>query len=234
MYEELWHGEAFSRFLGEAGYELAPDREQVDTTTAYPSRAPRNMWIRRKLGSKGYLGHIGTLLGSTLMEDFVAIHMTWGAANELSTLTSYHRVIAKTQHPELINLLNAVIKDERQHFAFYRAQARMRLAQHQDAPRGPVGDEHLWSIVGTGVRPQGETDLIVVHLFGDAEGLAASDEMDAAMAELPGLDGLRIFRRARREAFARADRIAARPPGLWKRAPDLVVLPDAGRDALAR
>jgi hypothetical protein len=24
VYEELWHGEAFSRFLGEAGFELAP------------------------------------------------------------------------------------------------------------------------------------------------------------------------------------------------------------------
>ena len=24
IYEELWHGEAFSRFLGEAGWELAP------------------------------------------------------------------------------------------------------------------------------------------------------------------------------------------------------------------
>lgn len=52
VYEELWHGEAFSRFLGEAGYELAPDRERVDARTAYPSRAQRNMWIRRKLGSK--------------------------------------------------------------------------------------------------------------------------------------------------------------------------------------
>jgi hypothetical protein len=54
------------------------------------------------------------------------------------------------------------------------------------------------------------------------------------MAELPGLHGLRIFRRARREAFARADRILAHPPGLWKRAPELAVLPDAGHDALAR
>ena len=234
VYEELWHGEAFSRFLGQAGYELAPDREGVDATTAYPSRAPRNMWIRRKLGSKGYLGHIGTLLGSTLMKDFVAVHMTWGAANELSTLTAYHRVIANTRHPELINLLNAVIKDERRHFAFYRAQARMRLARSASTRRAVRWVmEHLWSIVGTGVRPQEETDFIVVHLFGDADGLAASDEMDAIMDELPGLDGLRLFHGARREALSRADRISAKPPGMWKRAPDLVVVPEAERDALA-
>ena len=29
VYEELWHGEAFSRFLGEVGYSLAPDGERV-------------------------------------------------------------------------------------------------------------------------------------------------------------------------------------------------------------
>ena len=56
------------------------------------------------------------------MDDFVALHMTWGAANELSTLTSYHRLIANTEHPELVNLLNAIIKDERRHFAFYRGR----------------------------------------------------------------------------------------------------------------
>src|SRR5918994_2916874 len=91
------------------------------------------------------------MLGSALMEDFVALHMTWGAANELSTLTSYHRLIAKTDHPELINLLNAIIKDERRHFAFSRAQARMRLARSVWARRlTRWAMDHLWAIVGTG------------------------------------------------------------------------------------
>ena len=216
VYEELWHGEAFSRFLGEAGYELAPDRELVTADSSYPSRAPRNQWIRRKLGSKGYLGHVGTMIGSAVMDDFVAIHMTWGAANELSTLTSYHRVIAQTEHPELVNLLNAVIKDERRHFAFYRSQARMRLARSPRARRATrwVMD-HLWSIVGTGVRPQEETDFIVVKLFGDEDGVQAAKEMDETIDELPGMRGAGIFRRARNEAIARADAIHAHPPGMW-------------------
>lgn len=34
VYEELWHGEAFSRFLGEAGYELGPVNE-LATLTGY-------------------------------------------------------------------------------------------------------------------------------------------------------------------------------------------------------
>jgi len=220
VYEELWHGEAFSRFLGEAGYELAPDRERVEADSSYPSRAPRNMWIRRTLGSKGYLAHMGTLVGSALMDDFVAVHMTWGAANELSTLTSYHRLIAKTEHAELVNMLNAIIKDERRHFAFYRSQSRMRLARSRSARRATRWTmDHLWSIVGTGVRPQEETDFVVLHLFGDDPGMEAAWEMDATMAQLPGFSGCTIFRRARRDAFDRAGAVQAYAPGMWRTRP---------------
>jgi len=220
VYEELWHGEAFSRFLGEAGWKLAPDLERVEADSPYPSRAPRNQWIRRRLGGRGQLSHIGTLLGSALMEDFVTLHMTWGAANELSTLTSYHRLIARTQHPELINLLNAIIKDERRHFAFYRAQSRMRLERSAAARRiTRWAMDHLWAIVGTGVRPQSETDFIVVHLFGDGEGRQAAFEMDRTIAELPGMGGCEIFRRARMQARDRADRIPVRAPGMWAAIP---------------
>ena len=220
VYEELWHGEAFSRFLGEAGWELAPDLERVGSDSRYPSRAARNLWIRRRLGGRGQLNHVGTMLGSAVMDDFVSLHMTWGAANELSTLTSYHRLIAKTDHPELINLLNAIIKDERRHFAFYRAQARMRLARSVWARRlTRWAMDHLWAIVGTGVRPQSETDFVVVHLFGDEEGGSVALDMDRTMAELPGMGGCSIFRRARDDARGREDRITARAPGMWTAVP---------------
>ena len=114
---------------------------------------------------------MGTLIGSALFRDFVAVHMTWGAVNELGTLTGYHRIIAETEHPVLIQLLQAVIKDERRHFAFYRAQARMRLARSRQArtiTRWAM--EHLWAPVGTGVRPQAETDHVIHCVFGDADG----------------------------------------------------------------
>jgi rubrerythrin len=220
VYEELWHGEAFSRFLGEAGWELAPDLERVGSDSRYPSRAARNLWIRRRLGGRGRLSQVGTMLGSAVMDDFVSLHMTWGAANELSTLTSYHRLIAKTDHPELINLLNAIIKDERRHFAFYRAQARMRLARSVWARRlTRWAMDHLWAIVGTGVRPQSETDFVVMHLFGDEEGGSAALDMDRTMAELPGMGGCTIFRRARDDARGREVRIPARAPGMWTAVP---------------
>jgi rubrerythrin len=204
VYEELWHGEAFSRFLGEAGFELLPDGERVWADAPYPTRAGRNSWIRRKLHSKGYVSHIGTMIGSTITRDFPALHMTWGAVNELSTLQGYHRMIAKTENPVLVDLLTRIIKDERRHFAFYRAQARMRLGRSAKAraiTRWSL--EHLWAPVGTGVRPQDETDLAIAYLFGDEEGRKLAGEMDRTLGELPGLEGLAIYRKSWRDTMLR-------------------------------
>jgi rubrerythrin len=211
VYEELWHGEAFSRFLGEAGYELGPDRERVRNDAPYPSRTGRNTWIRRKLGAKGYVSYLATTAAAAVIKDFVAVHMTWGAVNELSTLSGYHRLIATTEHPVLVDLLDRIIKDERRHFAFYRAQARMRLERSRQArtvTRWAL--EHLWAPVGTGVRPQQETDFVVTYLFGNAEGRAAAAELDATIGDLPGLDGIHIYRDALRQALGR---MRALPPG---------------------
>jgi rubrerythrin len=211
VYEELWHGEAFSRFLGEAGYPIPPSYEQVGGDDPFPSRIDRNQWIRRKVGTKGYLSHVGTLLGSVLFRDFVAVHMTWGAVNELTTLSAYHRITARTEHPVLVQLLQAIIKDERRHFAFYRAQARRRLARSQQArtiTRWAL--EHLWAPVGTGVRPQAETDFVIHSLFGDADGLVALKEMETTLADIPGLEGIRTLT----DAVAGAARRLGRPLGL--------------------
>jgi rubrerythrin len=204
VYEELWHGEAFSRFLGEAGYELSPDGERVWGDAPYPTRNARNTWIRRRLGAKGYASHMATLAAAALIKDFVALHMTWGAMNELSTLSGYHRMIATTKHPVLIELLNRIIKDERRHFAFYRSQARMRLqrsAQARKVTRWAL--EHLWAPVGTGVRPQAETDFVIAYLFGGPDGQAVAEEIDATLGELPGLRGIRIAQKAQLEAVKR-------------------------------
>jgi rubrerythrin len=204
VYEELWHGEAFSRFLGEAGYSLAPDGERALYASTFPSRVGRNTWIRRKVGSKGYFAHIGTLAGSAAVREFPAVHMTWGAVNEFSTLTSYHRVISKTRHPVLIDLLGRIIKDERRHYAFYRNQARLRLGRSNKARKMTRwAMEHLWAPVGTGVRPQEETDFVVAYLMGDEEGMGVAREMDEAISSLPGLEGLRLVQHAVKEAVSR-------------------------------
>lgn len=204
VYEELWHGEAFSRFLGEAGFDLGPDRERVAANTRYPSKVGRNAWIRQRLGRKGYLSHIATMIGSAFVDEFVAVHMTWGAVNELSTITGYHALIDRTDHPVLRQMLAAVIKDERRHFAFYRAQARLRLARSARArtvTRWAM--ERLWAPVGTGVRPQQETDFVTVTLFGDDCGASRIEDIDDTIRELPGFEDATLLRDARRDAMHR-------------------------------
>ncbi len=204
VYEELWHGEAFSRFLGEAGYALEPDDERTKWSDPYPSKVARNTWIRRRLGTKGYFAHIATLLGASLTRDFPAIHMLWGAVNEYSTLSGYHRLISKTKHPVLIEMLKRIIKDERRHYAFYRNQAELRL-RRSDKVRKITrwALEHLWAPVGTGVRPQSETDFVVVYLFSDDGGMRTAREMDESIAELPGFEGATLYQDATREAVKR-------------------------------
>lgn len=204
VYEELWHGEAFSRFLGEAGFDLGPDREEVAADSAYPSKVGRNAWIRRQLGRKGYLSHIATLIGSAFVDEFVAVHMTWGAVNELSTLTGYHALIDQTDHPVLRDMLAAIIKDERRHFAFYRAQARLRLQRSSRArtvTRWAM--ENLWAPVGTGVRPQEETDFVIVTLFGDDDGAERMESIDDTIRDLPGFEDATLLRDARLDAMKR-------------------------------
>ncbi|MFN2557484.1 MAG: ferritin-like domain-containing protein [Nitriliruptorales bacterium] len=204
VYEELWHGEAFSRFLGQAGLRLDPEREAVGGRSPFPTRVGRNRGIRRSVGRSGTLRHLAILLASAFTTDFVAVYVTWGAVNELSTLTAYQALIERTNHPILVDLLRAIVKDERRHFAFYRAQARMRLARSARARRlTRWAMEHLWDPVGTGVRPQQETDFVMTSLFGDERGLAKVRGMDAAVGQLPGLEGTRFLEEARERGLAR-------------------------------
>lgn len=205
-YEELWHGEAFSRFLGEAGYELPPYQERVSSDSAYPSRSARNAWIRKGIGA-GRIPYLGKLVASVMIRDFVAVHMTWGAVNELSVLTGYRLLSDRTGHPVLRDILRAISKDERRHFAFYRAQARLRLSS---SPRAQAVTRwtlnRLWAPVGTGVRPQAETDHTICYLFDNPAGLKAISDMDSTIEELPGLGGIGIFKSALSAALARSAR----------------------------
>lgn len=204
IYEEFWHGEAFSRFLGEAGFTLAPDREKVHAGSPYPTKTARNERIRRALGRGVYTGHLVSMLGSALTKEFIAIQMTWGAMNELSAINSYQAMIEKTENPVLRDILRRIIKDERRHFAFYRAQARLRLERSARARRlARWAMERLWAPVGTGLRPQEESDFSLVWLFGDGEGLDRMRRIDATIAGLPGFADATLAEDARRRSLER-------------------------------
>jgi len=201
VYEEFWHGEALGRFLQAAGERFSPERPAV---------------IRRASRTKDLFSSMSTMIAARTLKDFIAVHMTWGAMNELSTLKGYHRVVAKTRHPILVELLGRIVKDERRHYAFYYNQARMRLdgnARAQRLVRWVL--DKLWAPVGSGVRPQEETDFVVLHLFGDEPGRAAVREMESELSKLPGLEGMRLMRRAMMRAERRARTVPAfRPAGI--------------------
>jgi len=190
VYEEFWHGEALATFLRAAGVE-------------YP--AQRTTRIREYAGAGKAVVNGLKMVAGKLIGDFVAVHMTWGAMNEISTLSGYQQMIARTQHPVLVQLLGRIIKDERRHFAFYYNQARTRLKGNRRAQRlvrWALGA--FWTPVGTGVRPLEETDYVICRLFGDDQGLVAVREMEGEMSKLPGLNGMRLMRRARARALHRA------------------------------
>jgi rubrerythrin len=187
VYEEFWHGEALGRFLAAAGQRFT---------------AARTMQIRRAARAGKALANGVKSLAGKLLPDFIPLHMTWGAMNELTTLNGYRRLITDSQHPVLRELLGRIIKDERRHYAFYFNQARVRLegnARAQRLVRWAL--DRFWTPVGTGVRPRVETDFVIAHLFGGDEGNSAVRAMEDDLSKLPGLHGMRLLTRARSAAL---------------------------------
>jgi hypothetical protein len=192
VYEELWHGEAFSDFLRLYGVEEPFEPRLPDGSTPVPTRPNRWRELRVKVGVGNGLGIVPTMLGSMLARDFAAIHMMWGAVNELTTLTAYHALIRRSEHPVLHQLLHRVIQDERRHFSFYRAQAKARMERSAAARRMVRWVlSNLWTPVGAGVKSQEEVDALALYLFGDSpEGREHVRAIDETVAAVPGLAGL--------------------------------------------
>src|SRR5438445_9101302 len=112
LYEETFHGLALARFLEAAGHPVGERRRPR-------SRESLAQWLESRA--------IAAL--SSVWPDFCAVHMVWGAINELTTLTGYRRLAAIAGHPVLTELLERIMGDESRHFFFYYRQAEQRL-QH--------------------------------------------------------------------------------------------------------
>jgi hypothetical protein len=206
VYEELWHGEAFSDFLRAYGLEVPAEPKLPDGSTPMPTRPNRVRVFREQMGVGHKLFLLPTMLASLALRDFVALHMTWGAINELTTLSGYHQLMRRSTHPVLHQMLRRIIQDERRHFAFYRAQAKARM---QDNPRAQRlvrwGLRAFWTPVGAGVKTQEEVDALALYLFGDSpEGRAGAREIDATIGEIPGLEQLTLIDDYLGAALARA------------------------------
>jgi hypothetical protein len=196
VYEELWHGEAFSDFLRAYGIEVPAEPKLPDGSTPMPTRANRVQRFREQLGVGHQLSLLPTMLGSMVFRDFIALHMTWGAINELTTLTGYHALIRRSKHPVLHEMLRRVIQDERRHFAFYRAQGKARLSRAPRRTRRLVRwmFENFWTPVGAGVKSEEEVDALGLYLFGyDDEGREMIRDIDRTIGEIPGLERLTLL-----------------------------------------
>ncbi len=211
VYEELWHGEAFSDFLRKYGIEEPIEPRLPDGRVPLPSRTNRWRDLRVKVGVGNGFGIVPTMLGATVAPNFIAVHMMWGAVNELTTLTGYYALIRRTNHPVLHQLLRKVIQDERRHFAFYRAQARARMERSAAARRMVRWVmKNLWTPVGAGVKTEEEVDALALYLFGDSpEGREQIRGIDQTIAEVPGLEGLTILE----DYLKAAERRARERPG---------------------
>jgi hypothetical protein len=174
FYEETFHGIALARFVRAAGYdiELRP-RSAMSVRQAIEARL--TSWL------------------AYAWPDFVAVHMTWGAINELTTLTGYRRLAALVDHPVLRDLLDRIVLDESRHFFFYFKQAEQRLQQARTARVARAVIERFWAPVGSGVQPAGETRFLARYLFGGGDGRAAARKVDAIIRDLPGFAGVPLL-----------------------------------------
>jgi hypothetical protein len=169
VYEETFHGLALQRFLEAAG---APVGERALPRGQEP-------WAKR-------IEAAVTAMVSKAWPDFCAVHMTWGAINELTTLTGYRRLAVMAGHPVLSELLERITRDESRHFFFYYRQAEIRLRRPAVARVARYLVDRFWAPVGSGVQPQRELRFMASYLFSDPRGRAAARKADDTIRRLPG------------------------------------------------
>ncbi|HXX90152.1 MAG TPA: ferritin-like domain-containing protein [Acidimicrobiales bacterium] len=187
-YEEHWHGDAIARVLRSHGE---------------PAGAPRVGWLREALPRRDAWRPLMFSVGSALTRHVVAVHMAWGAVNELTTQTGYGRLSAKAGHPVLSELLRRIMRQEGRHIDFYGAQAKRRLAESPAARRlTRYALRRFWAPVGSGVMPETEVRFLARYLFDDDAGMTAAQRVDRQIDRLPGLEGLHLLEGAVRQGAA--------------------------------
>ena len=176
IYEETFHGRALARFLAAAGHPLGTRAEP----RSYADPAER-------------LRQTFTGLLARAWPDFVAVHMTWGAINELTTLTGYARLAEVAEHPVLTELLGRIMRDESRHFAFYYKHAERLLARPRTARITRFLVDHFWAPVGWGVQPAAETRFLAEYLMSGPDGRCAARKVDETIRGLPGFAGVALL-----------------------------------------
>lgn len=186
VHEEHWHGEALAGVLDAHGIPTGHEH------------------IRKVRLAQGWADRLAPITqavtANILGEDYVAVHMSWGAINEWSAHAAYARLIQREDHPVLTTLLKRIMRQESRHAAFYATQARERLARSGKARRlTRWALRAFWGPVGSGEMPRADTEHVLGFLLGGPEGAKIVSKIDEKVHSLPGLGGLNLLQRAARK-----------------------------------
>ncbi|HET9258109.1 MAG TPA: hypothetical protein VFO16_23335, partial [Pseudonocardiaceae bacterium] len=182
-YEEYWHGAVLDKVLAAHGRAAGPGRIRD---------------VRVRQGWNDRFSPVYQALAANLVgEDFIAVHMAYGAINEWSTHAGYGRLLAQTDHPKLATVVGRIQRQESRHVAFYASQARDRLARSRAARvLTRLVLRAFWTPVGSGIMPPAETAFVLRYLMGGAEGARLIRQIDEKIDRLPGLADLNLVSRA--------------------------------------
>ena len=187
VYEETHHGRALARFLAAAGHQICERPAR--------SRVPLGEAVRASI----------TKALARIWSDFVAVHMAWGAINELTTYLAYQRLAQLAGHPVLAEILARIMRDELRHFSFYSHEAEKRLPRPATARITRALVDRFWQPVGSAEQPLEETRFLADYLFSGPAGRAAARRVDEKIRRLPGFAGVALV-----EAWI--DGVPGRPP----------------------
>lgn len=175
--QELVHGDLLARVLAAQGMTIRATH-----------RSPRQRFITARGRA------LNKIARRVVGDDFFAVHMSWGAVNELTTLRFYGVMRSRTTNPTLRAVLRDVMAQEALHYSFYRSMAIRHLDGNPRAQRMVRWVlEHLWSPVGVGLHPRRDADEMVRGLVGDDRDVVA--QIDGPINRMPGLEGLDLTRR---------------------------------------
>lgn len=176
--EEITHGELLNRFLNEAGYETSDKwKEEIKNAVS---------------GFYNFYTRILTALTNCVGKSFTATHMAYGTINEISATQGYRRLITIADHPVLTHILKGIIREESVHTQFYYSIARLELKKSQFSQNiARFIIKNFWRPVGSGARPEENTNYTIAMLFGNEEGIEWIDRSVTQRIEtLPGLQGI--------------------------------------------
>src|SRR5262249_11100698 len=112
-YEEFYHGQALAKLLAECGHPLVKNRiGEIREKALFTETCKR--WR-------------AMAFPQLFPSEFIALYMSWGALNEITTLRGYESIEKTTRNPVLFELCQRIAKQERRHFAWYYNNAAERL-----------------------------------------------------------------------------------------------------------